>query len=113
MQQYVTPYFMWANYDIEERKDVIISPNYLGVMTARAAGLPMTGYMNFLSQMYEELPAITPVGIVTAEREFLEEEELNEEQSRWLRQYEILNYCGLVDLFDEAYSMFYLEEPRT
>lgn len=106
MQQYAVPFFIWANYDIEERQDVVISPNYLGVLTAQTAGLPLTGFMNFLSQMYEELPAITPVGIVTADGQFLEEEELNQEQQEWLRRYEILNYCGMVDLFDAARPMF-------
>ncbi|MEM5780247.1 MAG: LTA synthase family protein, partial [Lawsonibacter sp.] len=55
MQQYAVPFFIWANYDIPERENVVISPNYLGVLTAQVAGLPLTGYMNFLSQMYQEL----------------------------------------------------------
>ncbi len=110
MQQYAVPFFIWANYDIEERQDVVISPNYLGVLTAQVAGLPMTGFMNFLSQMYEDLPAITPVGFVTDDGQFLSEEELSEEDQEWLRQYEILNYCGMVDLFDEARPMFCTQE---
>ena len=112
MQQYAVPFFIWANYDIEERQDVVISPNYLGVLTAQVAGLPMTGFMNFLSQMYEDLPAITPVGFVTDDGQFLVEEELSEEDQEWLRQYEILNYCGMVDLFDEARPMFCTQEKE-
>ena len=112
MQQYAVPFFIWANYDIEERQDVVISPNYLGVLTAQVAGLPMTGFMNFLSQMYEDLPAITPVGFVTDDGQFLSEEELSEEDQEWLRQYEILNYCGMVDLFDEARPMFCTQEKE-
>lgn len=110
LQQYAVPFFIWANYDIEERQDVVISPNYLGVLTAQVAGLPLTGYMNFLSQMYEELPAITPVGIITGDGQCLEKNELNAVQQEWLRQYEILNYCGMVDLFDEARPMFCPDE---
>ena len=66
MKQYITPFFVWANYDIEEQQDVAISPNYLGVLTARLAGLPLTGFMEFLDGLYQQLPAITPVGILTA-----------------------------------------------
>ncbi len=106
MQQYAVPFFIWANYDIEERQDVILSPNYLGVLTAQVAGLPLTGYMNFLAQLYEVLPAITPVGIITADGEHLKRNELDEREREWLRKYEILNYCGMVDLFDEARPMF-------
>ena len=106
LQQYAVPFFLWANYDIPEAREVVASPNYLGALTAELAGLPLTGYMEFLLEMYEVLPAITPVGFVTREGEYLEREELNEEQREWLRQYEILNYCGMVDLFDEARPMF-------
>ena len=106
MQQYQVPFFIWTNYDIEEQEGVVISPNYLGVLTAQMAGMPLTGLMNFLSQLYEEMPAITPVGIVTADGEYLEREKLNEEQQQWLETYETLNYCGMVDLFDEARPMF-------
>ena len=108
MQQYAVPFFIWANYDIEERDDVVLSPNYLGVLTAQMAGAPLTGFMSFLSQLYEELPVITPVGVITAQGEYLEEEELSQEQ-QWLETYEILNYCGMIDLFDEARPMFCLD----
>ena len=109
LRQYAVPFFIWTNYDIQEEQDVVISPNYLGVLTARLAGLPMTGFMNFLSQLYEELPAVTPVGFVTGDGEYLARSELNEEQQRWLEVYETLNYCGMVDLFDEARPMFCLD----
>ena len=109
LRQYAVPFFIWANYDIPERQDVVISPNYLGALTAQMAGLPLTGYMNFLLQMYEELPAITPVGFITGDGQFLSRGELNETQQEWLRRYEILNYCGMVDLFDESREMFCLD----
>ena len=112
MEQYAVPFFLWANYDIPEESGLIISPNYLGVLTARVAGLPLTGYMSFLDQMYEHLPAITPVGIVTGDGQFLEEEELDPERREWLRRYEILNYCGMMDLFEEARPMFCADDKQ-
>ena len=109
LRQYAVPFFIWTNYDIQEKQDVVISPNYLGVLTAQMAGLPMTGFMNFLSQLYEALPAVTPVGFVTGDGQYLARSELNEEQRRLLDIYETLNYCGMVDLFDEARPMFCLD----
>ena len=109
LEQYAVPFFIWTNYDSQEERDVVVSPNYLGVLTAQKAGLPLTGFMNFLSQMYEELPAVTPVGFVTGDGRFLGEKELSAEQREWLDQYEILNYCGMIDLFDEARPMFCLD----
>ena len=93
-----------------QTEDVVISPNYLGVLTAKLAGLPLTGYMNFLDQMYAELPAITPVGFVTRDGDFLSKKELSDQQQDWLDQYAILNYCGMVDLFDQARPMFCMDE---
>ena len=110
MKQYITPFFIWANYDIEEQQNVAISPNYLGVLTAKLAGLPLTGFMEFLDELYQQLPAITPVGILTADGQYLKRDELNEEQQALLEQYSILNYCGMVDLFDEARDMFCVSE---
>ncbi len=109
LRQYAVPFFIWANYDIEERQDVVISPNFLGVLTAQTAGLPLTGYMEFLADLYEVMPAITPVGFVTADGQFLAKSELSREQQEWLWKYEVLNYCGMVDLFDEARPMFCID----
>ena len=109
LKQYATPFFLWTNYDIQEREDVVLSPNYLGVLTAQTAGLPLTGYMNFLAQMYQELPVITPVGIITGDGQAVKREELTEEQQEWLMAYETLNYCGIVDLDDEVRPMFCLD----
>ena len=109
MKQYQVPFFIWTNYDIEEQENVILSPNYLGVLTAQLTGMPLTGFMNFLSQIYEEMPAITPVGILTGDGEYLEREELSQEQQQWLETYETLNYCGMIDLFDEARPMFCMD----
>ena len=106
LRQYAVPFFIWANYDIPEQKDVVVSPNFLGVLTAQVAGLPLTGYMEFLSQLYEVMPAVTPVGFITADGRFLKKSELDEQQREWLWKYEVLNYCGMVDLFDEARPMY-------
>mgnify|MGYP000317744324 CR=1 FL=1 len=116
MQQYATPFFIWTNYDLSgaeadmQTEDVVISPNYLGVLTAKLAGLPLTGYMNFLDQMYAELPVVTPVGFVSKDGAFLSKKELSDRQQDWLDQYAILNYCGMVGLFDQARPMFCMDE---
>lgn len=109
LKQYATPFFLWTNYDIPEREDVVLSPNYLGVLTAKAAGLPLTGFMGFLSRLYEELPVITPVGLITGDGQTVKREELTGEQQEWLLTYETLNYCGIVDLDNEVRPMFCLD----
>ena len=108
MQQYAVPFFLWANYDIPEYQDVIVSSNLLSVLVARQAGLPMTGWMNFLSQLYDHLPVVTTSGYVTAEG-FLtaDAQALTPEQQAWLQDYKYLAYCALKDISTENYHFFH------
>ena len=109
MQQYATPLLHLDQLRHRGAAGRGHQPQFPGVLTAQMAGLPLTGYMNFLSQLYEVLPVITPVGLISAQGEFLTEEELDEEQQEWILTYETLNYCGMVDLFDEARPMYCLD----
>ena len=50
------------------------------------------------------------MGFVTRDGDFLSKKELSDQQQDWLDQYAILNYCGMVDLFDQARPMFCMDE---
>ena len=96
LKQYAVPFFLWANYDIPEQQDVRISSNFLGVLTAKTAGLPLTGWANFLSDLHEQLPVITPVGYITADGTVVAEaDQLSPQQQAWLAQYETLAYTAV------------------
>lgn len=110
LQQYAVPFFIWTNYDSPEREDVVLSPNFLGMLTAQMAGLPTTGYMSFLDALYQQLPVITPVGLIAGDGTVYEEKDLPQELARWLWEYETLNYCGMVDLVDEARPWYCLHD---
>ncbi len=47
--RYKVPFFIWANFDIEEETDVETSANYLAARTLEAAGVPLDGYFTWLS----------------------------------------------------------------
>jgi len=109
LRQYAVPFFLWANYDIPEERDVIISSNFLGMLTAKTAGLPMTGWMKFLSRLHEHIPVITPVGYITADGTIAKDtDQLSPEQQQWLHQYRTLAYCAIKDPAEEARSFFHL-----
>lgn len=98
LQAYETPFFIWANYDIPERDDLRISSNYLGVLAAETAGLPLTGYQRQLSRLMEELPVASTAGFVTAEGDVYQQaEELPEDILAHYRDYEITAYNHLFD----------------
>ena len=57
--RYKVPFFIWANFDIEEETGVETSVNYLGAKTLLAAGVPMDGYFTYLSVFSETVPVIS------------------------------------------------------
>ena len=98
LQAYETPFFIWANYDIPERDDLRISSNYLGVLAAETAGLPLTGYQQLLSRLMDVLPVASTAGYVTADGQVTQEvEELPGYVQSLYREYELAAYNHLFD----------------
>lgn len=111
MQQYTTPFFIWANYDIEEAEGVEICPPALGALTAELSGLGLTGYQQFLLELDTEFACINPVGYRTKDGVNTEKTaELSTRQQELLSQYKILAYCALFDEEARPESFFYLKE---
>lgn len=111
LKQYAVPFFLWANYDIPEQQNVVISSNFLGMLTSKTAGLPMTGWMNFLSDLHEHIPVITPVGYIAADGTVAEKTcHLSPEQQEWLRKYEILAYSAVKKPSEQNAFFFHLPE---
>lgn len=72
MNKYVTPFMIWANYDIEEAKDINISSNYLSVVLQKTAGMEMSPHFEYLSSLMEQYPIITSNGYVDSQGTFYE-----------------------------------------
>ena len=97
-QAYETPFFIWANYDIPEQDDLRISSNYLGVLAAEVAGLPLTGYQQLLSRLMDVLPVAGTAGYLTADGQVTQEaEELPGYVQALYREYELAAYNHLFD----------------
>lgn len=111
LEQYAVPFFLWANYDIPEQQDVSISSNFLGLLTAKMSGLPLTGWLNFLSDLHEHIPVITPVGYITADGTVVKDaDQLSPEQQEWLSKYEMLAYSAIKDPSPETHPFFHLPQ---
>lgn len=107
LQRYAVPFFIWTNYDIPEQRDVVLSSNFLGAKVAQLAGLPRSGWMNFLARLSQRIPVVSPAGYVTADGRVTDDPtELTAEQQQWLSWYEQLCYCGLRDMREEAKPFF-------
>ena len=59
VKKWEVPYFIWANYDIEEKYDQISSPIFFQNQIMDIAKLPKSDYTNYLSNLNKTLKAIT------------------------------------------------------
>lgn len=64
MQKYLVPFYLWANYEIEEKEGLRTSMNYLALPLLEAAGIPKTPYQSYLCGLQEEYPVISCSGII-------------------------------------------------
>lgn len=55
----VVPFFIYANYDIEEQNEIEISPNYLQSLLLETANMPTDSYTKYVSELRKEIPVIT------------------------------------------------------
>lgn len=89
--RYSVPFFIWANYDIEEASGVETSVNYLGSRTLKLAGIPLDPYSAYLNELKETFPVITSMQVTDSSGESTSVKEKLPE----LNTYEILQYYML------------------
>ena len=85
--RYQVPYFIWANYDIDEAVNVNTSANYLAANVLKAAGVPTDEYQNFLLQLETEFPIVSAVRTESTE----------DADEQLLEKYKKLQYYMLFD----------------
>lgn len=91
--RYKVPFFIWANFDIEEAHGVETSPNYLAARTLQAAGLPLPAYFNFLTDLQDEAPVISASHVLLSNGTF----SYAKNQKDLLNDYQTLQYYLLFD----------------
>lgn len=67
MQRYVVPFYLWANFDIEEKDGIWTSMNYLSLFVLEEAGIPLTAYQSYLKELQGEYPVISCSGIIDSQ----------------------------------------------
>jgi phosphoglycerol transferase MdoB-like AlkP superfamily enzyme len=60
--QYLSKFMIWANYDIPEKEDMILSSNYLSSYMLTLTGLSPAPYNNYLNDMRKSVPAMNAYG---------------------------------------------------
>lgn len=59
--RYQVPYVVWANFDIDEKRNYDVSLNYLAADVLQWSGVPTSDYQNFLLELQAKIPVISAV----------------------------------------------------
>lgn len=96
-REYITPFYLWANYDMDTYDAGYMSINYLAELLLDTAGLQSTPYGEFLLEVREEWPVINANGALNADGNwyYLTDEEVVDDE--YLAVYRILQYNRLFD----------------
>lgn len=103
---YIVPFVMWANFDMEKERVDGISLNYLGGLLMEKAGIPLTAYQKYLKGLREKMPVITANMIMTTDGERYRYDEGGERNEDILNRYQILVYNHLADTKNREDSFF-------
>ena len=93
--KYIVPLIIWANYDIEERDDLLLSPNYLSALICETAGLELTPYQRFLCDLQKKYPVLTANFFIDADGKFHTNDEMDAIED--FNDYKILQYNQIID----------------
>ena len=58
----VTPFFIWANYDIKEQTNIQISANYLSAYALNALGCSTSGFDQMRLALQQQIPVMNVNG---------------------------------------------------
>ena len=89
--RYKVPFFIWANYDIEEQTGIETSMNYLSNFVLQTSGFEGTALHQYLKNLYQDFPVITCIQTMDSNGNSYEVKEWEEE----LNEYSVLQYYSL------------------
>lgn len=103
--RYLTPFFIWTNYDIEEAYYENISANYLSTLAMQVAGIDLPIYNQYLLQLYDKLPMINTLGYADHDGNYYYHSDITE-LTEAIEEYKIVQYnylFGGLNRLDDYY----------
>lgn len=92
-QRQKTPFFIWANFDIEEETDVEISLNYMNILLFETAGLQLDEYQTFRKSLWQgEIPVMNALGYMNKDGGLVEYDDASGKAKELLDQYQNIQY---------------------
>ncbi|MBQ4332231.1 MAG: LTA synthase family protein [Clostridia bacterium] len=105
MQRHVTPFYIWANYDIPEETVDALSVNYLSSYVLKTAGVELPAFNRYLLKLSETLPVISSVGYMDAEGNMYKNGS-SSPYSALLKEYEHVTYNYMFDKQNRDESLY-------
>ena len=104
--EYIVPFLIWTNYDIEEKTIGLTSFNFLQNNMYEAAGF-MPSYNRFLSDINNVIPAISRVGYYSNTSKKVEKlEDATGDELEAINRYELVQYNNV---FDRKHHIHFFE----
>lgn len=105
--RHITPFIIWANYDIEERQIDKLSSNYLSSLVLETAGVKLTEYNKYLLKLSQTLPVIDTVGYIDNEDNYYKWSDVSP-YSDLLDEYEKIQYNNIFDQKNIDSDIYYI-----
>ena len=106
LDMHTVPFFVWANYDIEEQTVEATSVNYLTNYIYDVAGIAKPGYNRFLEELQKSVPVLsTNKAYSQSEKQYVAYDELPANEAKLMQQYNYLVYNAVYDV-DGRSKMF-------
>ena len=105
--RHITPFIIWANYDIEERQIDKLSSNYLSSLVLETAGVKLTEYNKYLLKLSQTLPVIVTVGYIDNEDNYYKWSDVSP-YSDLLDEYEKIQYNNIFDQKNIDSDIYYI-----
>ena len=105
---YETPFYIWTNYDIEEKVIDKLSANYLSSLVLQTAGAQLTEYNKYLLKLSETLPVINTVGYIDKDNNYYKWSDVSP-YTDLISEYEKIQYNAIFDNENSDNDIFFLE----
>lgn len=93
LQKYVTPYIIWANYDVDWQEYGNMSANYLPAVLMECAGLELPPFYQYLMELHGEYPVLTQRGCLDTDGNLIDIDTIWDTEQ--ISRYRMLQYNQL------------------
>jgi len=105
--RHITPFIIWANYDIKEKTVEKLSVNYLSSYVLDIAGVKLTKYNKYLLKLSETLPVIDTVGYIDNQNNYYKWSS-SSTYNKILKEYEQIQYNNIFDYENNDTDTFFI-----